>query len=274
MSIENLNNFELIGNEAVDEYSDSDNISGDLFLNLEQYQGSIDVLLDLARNQKVDLEKISVVVLVDQYLEFMQKVIGSNLEIVAEYLVMAAWLVWLKSKLLLPSNEEEQEDVESLAKMLALRLKQLDYIRRFSEELWTKNKILDKDFFKRGGGEDFKTNLKIFYTAKWKDLLITYGAIRSRSEVKILKVESHALMAVEEAMSRLEHLLKNFKESFVGKNLFDLVPKNVKDSLLMRSSVASTFVATLELTKQGRIKLNQGSIFSNIMFEKGDDYDS
>jgi len=235
-----------------------------LLLDLEGYEGPLDVLLTLARDQKVDLTKISILRLADQYLAFVMRVRHQHLDLAAEYLVMAAWLAYLKSRLLLPEPEALPEGELSAAEMaeaLAARLRALEAIRQAGAKLMALPR-LGRDFHARGEPEDFGDVTHSIYDVGLYDLLKAYADHVVRTSVRTLHVEPADLWSVDDALQRLERLLGGMPDWSV---LSAYLPAFEGDSLKMRSAVAATFVASLELARQGRLVLRQdGGAYSPI----------
>jgi segregation and condensation protein A len=207
-----------------------------LFLTLEGYEGPIDVLLTLGRDQKVDLTQISILQLADQYLAFIGQAQSLNLEIAADYLVMAAWLTYLKSRLLLPCAEDDEEGLssEELADSLRFQLLCLEAMRTAGDSLMARPR-LGVDTFTCGMPESI--------------------------EHTSLRIASTKLFAVDEAVNRLRRMVGHMPN---WQTLISFLPSNLRGGLLNRSALASTFVASLELVKEGHIELRQDSAFGPI----------
>ena len=236
-------------------------------VDVEGFEGPIDVLLVLARNQKVDLTQISILELADQYLVFVAKARSVNLELAADYLVMAAWLAYLKSRLLLPEEKGEDEPSgEELAAALAFQLKRLQAMQDAGAALFAR-KRLGQDFFRRGDPERFIAPVKTIYSAKLYDLLKAYADHKTREITRTpLHVEAWELYTVDAALERLQGL--------IGANadwtqLFRFLPENLKSDMAFRSALASTFGASLELAKQGHIRIRQEETFGPIFIRPG-----
>ena len=242
-----------------------------LLLDLDGWEGPLDVLLQLARDQKVDLAKISILKLADQYLEFVQRVGRDQLDLAAEYLVMAAWLAYLKSRLMLPEPEPEPGEELSpaeLAAALAFRLRRLDAMRKSGAALFA-GKLLRRDVLPRGAPEDLDVVSRSIFDLDLYDLLKTYADHVVRNSVRTLTVEAPDLWSVEHALARLEAMLGvgSLPDWSV---LMAYLPAMGGDALKMKSAVASTFVAALELAKQGRLVLRQdGAAYSPIYVRAG-----
>ena len=233
-----------------------------LSLTLDGFEGPIDLLLSLARDHKIDLTKLSILKLAEQYLEFLDDVIKKDIDIAAEYLVMGAWLAFLKSKLLLPEDKiESSQTAEEMSELLEFQIKRLEGIQKVSKLLLKKHQ-LGTHFFKRGDPEFFNINNTINYELSLYDLIKTYGKIVTKDNNKSIIIAETKLYSVEDAINRLKKLLKT---SHGWLNLLDFIPKNIKDKLEIKSSLASHFVASLELVKEGDISLKQDNFNDKIL---------
>ena len=225
-------------------------------LSLDGYEGPIDLLLSLARDHKIDLTKLSILPLAEQYLLFLDKALKKDIEIAAEYLVMGAWLAFLKSRLLLPNENLDQTDnIDEMSSLLEFQLKRLEAIQKVSKLLFERYQ-LGIHFFKNGEPENFNINKKVEYDVDLFNLISAYGNIISKENNKTITIASSKLYAVEEAVERLQSLMIK-TSGWV--DLFDFLPKNIKDKLENRSAVASHFVASLELVKDGKVTLKQNN---------------
>ena len=233
-----------------------------LSLTLDGFEGPIDLLLSLARDHKIDLTKLSILKLAEQYLEFLDDVIKKDIDIAAEYLVMGAWLAFLKSKLLLPEDKiESSQTAEEMSELLEFQIKRLEGIQKVSKLLLKKHQ-LGTHFFKRGDPEFFNINNTVNYELSLYDLIKTYGKIVTKDNNKSIIIAETKLHSVEDAINRLKKLLKT---SHGWLNLLDFIPKNIKDKLEIKSSLASHFVASLELVKEGDISLRQDNFNDKIL---------
>ncbi|NKB59487.1 MAG: segregation/condensation protein A [Alphaproteobacteria bacterium] len=232
-----------------------------LVLDLDGFEGPIDVLLMLARTHKVDITKISILALAEQYLEFIRRAHALRLEIAADYLVMAAWLAYLKSRLLLPASDEEDEPTGAeLAARLAFQLQRLEAMRKASETLMQRPQ-LGQDFFARGEPDPLIVDTTTVFNATLYDLLTVYGQTRERQGTSTLQIEPVTLYSMDDAMERLGKLLGATPD---WTTLAQFLPEEVGDELVMRSAIASTFAASLELARQGKLQLNQSQTFAPI----------
>ena len=232
-------------------------------LELDGFEGPIDLLLTLARQQKVDLARISILELVEQYLAFIAASRRLRLEIAADYLVMAAWLTYLKSRLLLPEPEAEDEPTApELAAALAFRLRRLDAMRNAGAALYAMPR-LGRDVFARGAPEGMKVARTPVYEITLFDVLKAYGDNRRRvSAASDLTIEASNLYSLSDAVERLSSLLGGIRDWTA---LSSFLPDGPADGLLLRSAVASTFAASLEFARAGTIQVRQSRPFGPIM---------
>ena len=233
-----------------------------LFLNLDGFEGPIDLLLHLSREQKVDLVSISITELANQYISFIERVKFINIEIAADYLVMASWLAFLKSKILLPEekNDEDIEDIDAISKELKIRLLRLQAMQKASEQLMIMPKLGENRFVR---GED-NSNIDITkyeYEPNLYQLLITYGQINNSSKNIELTIESSKLYSVQEAMERLAKLIKTSSKWI---ELKEFLPEKLNDKLNDNSAISSYFLASLELANKGDLKIRQENPFEKI----------
>lgn len=232
-----------------------------LVLDLDGFEGPIDVLLALARAHKVDITKISILALAEQYLGFIRRARALRLEIAADYLVMAAWLAYLKSRLLLPATDDEDEPTGAeLAARLAFQLQRLEAMRKAAAELMERPR-LGREFFARGEPDSLVVDTTAVFNAKLYDLLSVYAAIRDRQGASTLRITPAKLYSMDEALERLGKLLGHNPD---WTTLSRFLPEDIGDELVMRSAIASTFAASLELARQGKLQLNQAKTFAPI----------
>ncbi len=238
-----------------------------LLLNIDGFEGPIDVLLEMSRNQKVDLSKISILQLVRQYLEFIERAKQNNLELAAEYLVMAAWMAYLKSRLFLPKDETDEEpSAEDMAQALQFQLQRLEAMQN-AAQLLSKRPQLGKDIFARGQPEGFGTRTITNWKVSLYDLLQAYGAIERRKEDEYYDLPEFRLMSTERAMSSLTRMLGALPKKgiySVWATLHSFIPDPDGDILYARSTLASTFTAGLELAKQGQLEFRQEGLFKPV----------
>ena len=228
-----------------------------LTLDLDGWEGPLDLLLTLARGQKVDLAKISILALVEQYLAFIADAKKLKLEIAADYLVMAAWLAYLKSCLLLPRDQEADPSPEELAMRLQLRLQRLSAMREAGARLLARDRI-GRDVFLRGAPEGLKIVRKSLWQADLYDLISAYGFVRARNEPAIHVVGRRPVMTLEEALLRVERMI-GIKLEWT--RIEDFLPET-EDREFRKSALASSFVAALELARKGKLELDQEAPFS------------
>lgn len=230
-----------------------------LTLDIDGWEGPLDLLLALARVQKVDLREISILALVEQYLAFIADARALRLEVAADYLVMAAWLAYLKSALLLPKDEAADPDPEELALQLQRRLQRLDAMREAGARLLGRDRI-GRDVFVRGAPEGLQQLRKSAWQAQLFDLLAAYGAIRARSAPVLHVVSRRPVMTLEEALRRVEAMLGRG----VAWTAIERFLPDSADPGFARSAKASSFVAALELARQGRVELRQAGPFETL----------
>lgn len=228
-----------------------------LTLDLDGWEGPLDLLLMLARTQKVDLAKISILALVEQYLAFIADAKKLKLEIAADYLVMAAWLAYLKSCLLLPKQPEVDPSPEELAMRLQLRLQRLQAMREAGARLLAGDRI-GRDVFPRGAPEGLRVTRASAYAVGLYDLISAYGAVRARTEPAVHIVARRPVMTLEEALQRVERLVGTRLD---WTELSAFLPPS-QDREYRRSALASSFVAALELARRGRIEIEQEGPFA------------
>jgi segregation and condensation protein A len=228
-----------------------------LTVDLGSWEGPLDLLLTLARTQKVDLREMSILALVDQYLAYINDARALKLEIAADYLVMAAWLAYLKSGLLLPKDPEIEPSPEELALRLQLRLERLNAMREAGARLMARDR-LGRDVFARGAPE----GLRVVRKAKWDsglfDLIQAYGHVKARAEPPLHIVHQRNVLTLEEAIDRVSRLVGSMVEWTV---IHRFLPES-DDPQFRKSALASSFVATLELARQGKIALRQDDAFA------------
>jgi segregation and condensation protein A len=228
-----------------------------LTLDLDGWEGPLDLLLTLARSQKVDLREISILALVEQYLAFIADARKLKLEIAADYLVMAAWLAYLKSCLLRPKDEEADPSPEELALRLQLRLQRLAAMREAGARLMARDR-LGRDVFVRGAPEGLRVVKKALWQVDLYDLIAAYGFVRARSEPAVHVVGRRPVMTLDEALARVERMLGTRLQ---WTRIEAFLPET-QDSEYRKSALASSFVAALELAKRGRVEIAQDEPFA------------
>ncbi len=233
-----------------------------LVVDVDGFEGPLDVLLTLSRTQKVDLRTISILELARQYLAFVEKAKQMRIELAADYLVMAAWLAFLKSRLLLPPDpEEEGPSGEELAAHLAFQLERLQAMRDCAAKLMARDR-LGRDFFARGLTERVETKKTITYTATLLDLMQGYARIRTKDEFRPFVMDREAVFTMEQALERMRGMI-----GFAGTwtDILSYLPDGWEnDPQKRRSATAATFAASLELAKEGKVEIRQSETFAPI----------
>ena len=237
-----------------------------LVLALDGFEGPIDLLLTLARDQKVDLTRISILQLANQYLAFVAAARRVRIELAADYLVMAAWLAYLKSRLLLPEPEvsDDEPGGAELAAALAFQLQRLEAMRAVGDALMSRPR-LGREVFGRGSPEELGIEKNAVFQVTLYELLKAYGDHKRRSENATLTIRPLDLYSLEEALTRLTELLGTLPD---WATLATFLPERLDGSLLGRSAVAAHFAASLELVKAGQIELRQDSAFAPIWLRR------
>ncbi len=247
--------------------------SEQLLLYLGSFDGPIDMLLSLARDQKVDLTKISILALANQYIEFIDKARDLRLELAADYLVMAAWLAYLKSRLLVPKEEQPQAEptAQELAEALQFQLRRLEAMRKVANDLFLMPR-LGYNIFARGAPEGLRTSYISKYEMTLYDLLTAYGDIKQRQQNSVYKLNPVKLFSLEDAISRLEQMLGKIPDEWVS--LFMFLPSGLNEKIVKRSAVASTFGGALEMAKRGLIHIQQEKNYAPIYIRRPDKTDA
>lgn len=233
-----------------------------LIVDVDGFEGPLDLLLMLSRTQKVDLRKISVLDLAKQYLSFVEQAKKLRIELAADYLVMAAWLAFLKSRLLLPPDpEEEGPSGEELAAHLAFQLERLQAMRTAAAQLMARNR-LGRDIFARGIPETVERVKTVTYTATLLDLMQGYARIRTRDEFRPFVMDRDSVFTMEQALDRMRGLI-GFAGTWTDLSVY-LPDGWDSDPIKLRSATAATFAASLQLVKEGKAELRQGGIYEPI----------
>ncbi len=232
---------------------------------IENYNGPLDVLLDLAKAQKVNLEKISITKLADQFNDYIKNETNLNLETASEYLLMATWLAYLKSKLLLPSSPEEEFKLQEVAEKLKLQLKKLELIRLLSDQM-LKRKRLGKEIRTRG----MKAGIRPIYNSEYNislfDLLKTYSSILMTKDFQKINIPRLPVFTTEDGIKTIRDF---FGKLLDWKKLDDLIPKNFKSEKKFKSTgTAGIFAGSLELVKEGNLKIKQDDLFEEIYIKE------
>lgn len=234
-----------------------------LYLELDGWEGPLDLLLDLARRQKVDLKTISILALVDQYLDYINRAEALRLEVAADYLVMAAWLAYLKSALLLPRDEQEDPSPEELALRLQLRLQRLGAMREAAARLMARDR-LGRDVFARGAPEGLRVDRKNAWQCDWFALVQAYGQVKARTAPVVHMVRDRPVMSLESAIERVSAMIGVTLDWIA---LEEFLPRHA-DVRLMRSALASSFVAALELARLGKAEIAQEETFGTLRIRR------
>lgn len=229
-----------------------------LTLDMDGWEGPLDLLLSLARAQKVDLTRISILALVEQYLAFIAQARVIRLELAADYLVMAAWLAYLKSALLLPGDPEVEPSPEELALRLQLRLERLDAMREVGARLMARDRV-GRDVFVRAAPEGLLATRRAQWSAGLFDVIAAYGRISARSRPVMHVVADRRVMTLEAALARVAALVGS---DVTWRVIERFLPPALDDEAFRRSALASSFLAALELARQGRVELSQAEPFA------------
>jgi segregation and condensation protein A len=237
-----------------------------LVIDVSGFEGPLDLLLHLARNQKVDLARISVLALAEQYLTFIEQARRVRLELAADYLVMAAWLAYLKSRLLIPqAPRDEGPSGEDMAATLAFRLRRLEAMRDAASRLVNRDR-LGRDFFARGAPELIPVERKSAYEANLYDLLSAYAALRQRQSITNVTITRRRVWSLAEARLMLARLIGELPEWTA---LDQFLVRYTTDPVERPTAIASSFAATLELVREGRIEIRQDGAFADIYMRTG-----
>ena len=233
-------------------------------VDIPNYSGPLEVLLDLAKTQKVDLAEISITKLADQFLEFIKKHENLNLEIATEFLLMATWLAYLKSKLLLPESDEDDFKALEVAEKLKLQLKKLELIRLLSDQMLQK-KRLGVHIFTRGMKGGIRSINTPIYDVSLYELLKTYSSIQMQKTFQNISIPKLPVFTTEEGIKLIR---KNLNTISDWKNIFELIPKFYSSNKMKRTGIAGIFAASLELTREGIVSVSQRKLFDKLMIKK------
>ena len=233
-------------------------------VDIENYNGPLDTLLDLAKAQKVNLEDISITKLADQFHNFITKESDLNLEIASEYLLMATWLAYLKSKLLLPEDSEDDFKALEVAEKLKLQLKKLELIRLLSDQMLQK-KRLGVHIFNRGMKGGIRSINTPVYNVSLYELLKTYSNIQMQKTFQSISIPKLPVFTTEEGIKHIRNNLESIKE---WKDIMNLIPKFYSENKMKRTGIAGLFAASLELTREGIITISQKKKFEKLMVKK------
>jgi segregation and condensation protein A len=233
-------------------------------INIPNYSGPLEVLLDLAKTQKVDLAQISVTKLADQFLEYIKKNENLNLELASEFLLMATWLTYLKSKLLLPEDENDDFKALEVAEKLKLQLKKLELIRILSDQMLQK-KRLGVHIFSRGMKGGIRSINTPVYDVSLYELLKTYSSIQMQKTFQNISIPKLPVFTTEEGIKQIRN---NLNKIIDWKNVSELIPDYYFKNKMKKTGMAGIFAASLELTKEGIVKVSQKKIFDKLMIKK------
>jgi segregation and condensation protein A len=233
-------------------------------VDIPNYSGPLEVLLDLAKTQKVDLAKISITQLADQFLNYIKKNQNLNLETASEFLLMATWLAYLKSKLLLPEDDNDDFKAIEVAEKLKLQLKKLELIRILSDKMLQK-KRLGIDIFPRGMKGGIRSINTPVYDISLYELLKTYSNIQMQKTFQNISIPKLPVLTTEEG---IKHIKKNLNKITDWKNLSELIPEFYFKEKMKKTGIAGIFTASLELAKEGIVKVSQKKIFDKLMIKK------
>ena len=234
-------------------------------VNLSTFQGPLETLLDLAKSQKVNLENLSITKLADQFHLFITKSKNLNLELASEYLLMATWLAYLKSKLLLPESEEEEFKALEVAQQLKLQLKKLELIRLLSDQM-LKRKRLGKDIFMRGVRSNVKSIFNSEYSVSLFEIMKNYASIIMTKDFHRINIPRLPVFTTEDGINQIKKYLGKLSD---WKNIDDLIPVNFTNKKnLKRSGKAGIFAGSLELVKEGNIKIKQEKLFDKVFIKE------
>ena len=234
-------------------------------VDLNNFSGPLDVLLDLAKSQKVNLEKISITKLADQFIDFIKNAKNINLELASEYLLMATWLTYLKSKLLLPESEEDEFKALEVAEKLKLQLKKLELIRLLSDQM-LKKKRLGKDVFLRGMKGSIRSINSYKYSLSLFEILKTYSTVVMTKDFQKINIPKLPVFTTEDGIHRIKDFLDKLSN---WKNLNELIPKNFENTKkLRRSGIAGILAGSLEMVKEGSVLIKQNNLYDEIFIKK------
>jgi len=233
-------------------------------VDIPNYSGPLETLLDLAKNQKVDLTKISITTLADHFLEFIKKFENKNLDVAFEYLLMATWLVYLKSKLLLPEDDDESFKASEVAEKLKLQLKKLELIRLLSDQILKKERI-GRDIFYRGMKGGIRSINNPVYKLTIYELLKTYSALKTQSSYQIVDIPKLPVMTTQEGIKQIKENMELISE---WKKIEELIPGAfAKSAKFKKTGLAAIFSASLELAKDGLLDIMQKKLFDDILIK-------
>jgi len=237
---------------------------GQISIDIPNYSGSLEVLLDLAKTQKVDLAEISITMLADQFLDFIKNNENLNLETASEYLLMATWLAYLKSKLLLPEDEDDDFKASEVAEKLKLQLKKLELIRILSDQMLQK-KRLGVHIFTRGMKGGIRSVNTPIYDISLYELLKTYSNIQMQKTFQVINIPKLPVLTTEEGIKQIKNNLSKIND---WTNINELIPEFYSNKKMKKTGLTGIFAASLELTREGAIQILQEKIFEKVMIKK------
>ena len=240
------------------------NLQNQISIDIPNYSGPLEVLLDLAKTQKVNLAEISITLLADQFLNFIKNNDNLNLETASEYLLMATWLAYLKSKLLLPEDEDDDFKASEVAEKLKLQLKKLELIRILSDQM-LKKKRLGVHIFTRGMKGGIRSINTPIYDISLYELLKTYSNIQMQKTFQTMSIPKLPVLTTEEAIKQIKNNLNKIND---WTNINDLIPNFYSTKKMKKTGLAGFFSATLELTKEGAVQIHQKKIFEKVLIKK------
>ena len=240
------------------------NNANQISIDIPNYNGPLEILLDLAKTQKVNLAEISITRLADQFLEFIKKNENLNLETASEFLLMATWLAYLKSKLLLPEEDDDNFKALEVAEKLKLQLKKLELIRILSDQMLQK-KRLGVHIFSRGMKGGIRSINTPIYEVSLYELLKTYSNIQMQKTFQNISIPKLPVLSTEEGIKLIRNNLDKIIE---WKNIIELIPKFYLEKKMKRTGITGIFAASLELTKEGVVSVSQKKLFEKLMIKK------
>jgi len=240
------------------------NLNNEISIEIPNYSGPLEVLLDLAKTQKVNLAEISITKLADQFLFYIKETRNLNLETASEFLLMATWLAYLKSKLLLPDSDEEDFKAIEVAEKLKLQLKKLELIRLLSDQMLQKKRIGVNIFFRgmKGGIRSINTPV---YDVSLFELLKTYSNIKMQKAFHIINIPKLPVLTTEEGIKQIKANLNNLNN---WKEIDDFIPEKFKNTKMRKTGIVGIFSASLELAKEGIINIMQKKLFDKVLIKK------
>ena len=242
------------------------NLNNSISVEIPNYSGPLEVLLDLAKSQKVDLADISITKLADQFLLYIKKTKDLNLEVASEFLLMATWLAYLKSKLLLPEDDEDDFKALEVAEQLKLQLKKLELIRLLSDQMLKKKRIGVNIFYRgmKGGIRSINTPV---YSVNLYNLLKSYATLKMQKAFQVVNIPKLPVLTSEEGIKQIK---SNYEKMTDWKLIEELIPKEFLSKGMKKTGLAGIFAASLELTKEGNISLMQERLFDKLFLKRID----